>query len=111
MENNDEKGHTYEEIMEMGHAAAAALNSPMYHIANKIAVDQAIVDWVNTSPKESQKRESLWHEVQAHGRINAVMQGAIERAQQVTAAREAAKPENRHLDEQGFGLDDGYPIQ
>jgi len=111
MDNQDDTGMSFEQIMEFGHAAAAALGSQVYQVANKIAVDQTIIDWVNTSPKEKEKRESLWHEVQAHGRSQAVMQGMVERAQQAIAARDASRPENRHLDEQGFGLDDGYPIQ
>ena len=92
----------------MGEAASQALNNPIYQIAHKGAVDQAILEWSETSPKEREKRESLWHEVQAHGRAAQIMRGCIERAQQLMQKQTAEQnTQADYLANQGFGLDEG----
>ena len=108
-DREEDESLSYVEIMQLGHEAAEALKAPIFRYANKIAIDQAIMDWVNTAPKEREKRESLWGEIQAHGRINDILRGTAGRAEQEALRQEERK--RKHLDEQGFGLDDGYPLQ
>lgn len=106
--HDEESSRTLREIIDLGYAAADALNSPMYQLANKIATDQIMMDWVNTEPKEVNKREALWQEMQAHGRINAVMHTYVERARQQLQAQRDEDSDQQRLDEQGFGLQPGY---
>jgi hypothetical protein len=105
----DEASKSLSEIMELGARAAEALGNPIYALANKIAVDTAMMELVNTAPKEREKRESLWQEIQAHGRISDILHGCVERAE--TATMSQTDPGLQALDDQGFGLEDGYPRQ
>lgn len=105
----NDSGMGLQQIIQMGEAASQLLNNPLYQMAHKLAVDQAIVEWSQTSPKEKEKRDSLWHEVQAHGRTAEIMRGCIERAQQVLQDQAGQQdPGKEYLDRQGFGFTDSY---
>lgn len=104
----NDSGMPLQEIIKMGEGASQLLNNPIYQMAHRLAVDQAILEWSATSAKEKEKRDSLWHEVQAHGRAASVMQGMIERAQQVIQDQNQEYQQSDYLDRQGFGLDENY---
>ena len=106
----NDSGLNLQEIIQMGELASQALNNPIYHMAHRMAVDQAILEWSSTSAKEKEKRDSLWHEVQAHGRVAQHLHGFIERAQQVLAEQNR-DPEKDYRDRQGFGFEPNYGQQ
>lgn len=94
----------------MGQAAAQMLNSPIYNVAHQMAVQEIIAQWSATQPKEREKRESCWYELQAQGRAAQTMAGMVERAQQAQTAQSEgqANAEKEYLDRQGFGLDENF---
>lgn len=105
----DDSGMNIQQVIQMGELASQALNNPIYQLAHRIAVDQAILEWSSTSPKEVQKREGLWHEIQAHGRAAEAMRGCIERAQQLIKEQsDQQNTERDYLDRQGFGFEPGF---
>lgn len=106
-----DQGMTLEQVVRMGEEASRLLNSPLYQLAHRIAIDQALAEWSTTSPKEREKRESLWHEVQAHGRAADVMKGCIERAQQIMADQQQGQSDSGYFDTQGFGIGDSPNYQ
>ena len=99
-------GVPLEQIIHMGEQAAQLLNSPVYNLSHRMALDQTIQEWAATQPKEREKRESLWFELQALGRVAQTMAGMVERAQQAAQARneEQENADRYYLDRQGFGL-------
>jgi hypothetical protein len=94
-----------QQIMQMGEGASQLLNSPAYNLAHRMSVDQAIQSWSSTAPKEKEKREGHWQEIQALGRISMNMYSMVERAQQLMKDQGEAqfKSQNEYLDQQGFG--------
>ena len=103
-------GVPLQEILNMGQAAAQMLNSPIYNVAHQMAVQEIIAQWSATQPKEREKRESCWYELQAQGRAAQTMAGMVERAQQAQTAQSEgqANAEKEYLDRQGFGLDENF---
>jgi len=101
-------GMPLQQILQLGQLSAQLLSNPAYNIAHRMAIDQAIQEWASTQPKEREKRESLYYEVQALGRVAQTMAGMVERAQQASEAQNAhqANSEQDYLDRQGFGLDE-----
>ena len=106
----NDSGMPFQQILQMGQLASNQLNSPVYNFAHRMAIDQAIQEWAGSLPKEREKRESLYHEVQALGRVAQTMAGLVERAQQAAASQneEQANSEKDYLDRQGFGLDENF---
>jgi len=101
-------GVPLEQIIHMGEQAAQLLNAPVYNLSHRMALDQTIQAWASTQPKEREKREALWYELQALGRVAQTMAGMVERAQQASTTRnhEQENAEKEYLDRQGFGLDE-----
>ena len=103
-------GVPLEQIIHMGEEASRLLNSPIYNLSHRMSLDQTIQEWAATQPKEREKRESLWYELQALGRVAQTMAGMVERAQQAAQARneEQENADRDYLDRQGFGLDEQF---
>ena len=101
----NDQGMDLNQVIQMGEQASQLLNSQIYNVAHRMAIDETIQAWAATSPKEREKRESLWAEVQAHGRAAMVLSGMVERAQQamVKQSEQREVTENEFLDKQGFG--------
>ncbi len=101
---------TKEKILELGEQAAQLLNSDVYNLAHQMAISQIENDWMGTSPKESLKRESLWHEAQAHGRAAQNLKALINAAQSqnLTDAQKAEQDLLRYENYQGFGLESQF---
>ena len=101
----NDQGMDLNQVIQMGEQASQLLNSQIYNVAHRMAIDETIQAWAATSPKEREKRESLWAEVQAHGRAAMVLSGMVERAQQamVRQSEQREVTENEFLDKQGFG--------
>ncbi len=102
---SNDYGLPIQQIMEMGQLATKQLQNPIYNVAHRMAMDEVIAQWASSQPKEHAKRESLWHELQALGRVAQTMAGMVERAQQVAESqeREQYESEQDYLDRQGFG--------
>jgi hypothetical protein len=85
------------------------LRSPVYNIAHRMVLDEKIQAWAASQPKEREKRESLYYEVQALGMIAQTMAGMVERSIQVlNSSKEGPdRAEQDYLDRQGFGLGPG----
>ena len=101
----NDQGMDLNQVIQMGEQASQLLNSQIYNVAHRMAIDETIQAWAATSPKEREKRESLWAEVQAHGRAAMVLSGMVERAQQamVKQSEQREVTENEFLDKLGFG--------
>ena len=101
----NDQGMDLNQVIQMGEQESQLLNSQIYNVAHRMAIDETIQAWAATSPKEREKRESLWAEVQAHGRAAMVLSGMVERAQQamVKQSEQREVTENEFLDKQGFG--------
>jgi len=98
-------GLSIQQIMQAGEAASQLLNNPVYNMAHRLSVDQAIQLWSSTAPKEKEKREGHWQEVQALGRISMNMYSFVERAQQLAQEQGEAQfnQQQEYMDQQGFG--------
>lgn len=97
-------GLSLQQVMELGQAAATLLGNPVYNAVHQMAVNEALEEWSQTSPKEVQKRESLWQEVQAHGRAAEKAASMVSRAEEALQ-KQNDTPEKREADflnEQGF---------
>ena len=101
-------GMPLQQIIAMGEHASQLLQSPVYNLAHRMSLDSVIQEWSACQPKEREKRESLWHELQALGRTAQTLAGMVERAQQAAHAQSesATQAENEYLDQQGFGLNE-----
>lgn len=101
-------GMPLQQIIAMGENAAQLLQSPVYNLAHRMSLDTVIQEWSACQPKEREKRESLWHELQALGRTAQTLAGMVERAQQAQHAQSdsTTQAEQDYLDRQGFGLDE-----
>lgn len=105
----NDSGQTLEAIVRAGEEASRMLRSPVYNIAHRMVLDEKIQAWAASQPKEREKRESLYYEVQALGMIAQTMAGMVERSIQVlNSSKEGPdRAEQDYLDRQGFGLGPG----
>ena len=101
-ESSSEEG--LNQIMEAGVEASKLLNSPIYQVAHRMSLDQVITEWSQTSPKEREKRESLYHELRALGSAAQILAGMVGQAQQASQQSARNDPQSQYLDKQGFGL-------
>ena len=98
-------GFSPQQILEMGQAASQLLGNPVYNLAHRIAVDDIINKWSTSGVQEVKLRESLWHELQAHGKAAQHLGSLVARAQEILQqqASEQGSQEAEYLDNQGFG--------
>ena len=97
-----------QEILQAGEQAAQLLSSPLFNYVYKQQMEATINEWITSAPKEVNKRESLYHQVQAQGQMATRMAEIVEQAQvvqQKVAENDApAAKQNEYLDTQGFGI-------
>lgn len=105
-------GLNVQQILEIGRAASETLNSPIYNMVHRQAVDEIIQEWATTAPKESQKRDDLWREFQAVAKAAMRMQSHVQSAQQALErqGQEQHKQEAEYLDGQGFGFAEEFGV-
>jgi hypothetical protein len=101
----NDSGMPIQQIMQAGEGASQLLNSPIYNLAHRMSVDQTVQAWSSSAPKEREKREGHYQEIQALGRISMNMYSMVERAQQLIKEQGETqfKAQNEYLDQQGFG--------
>jgi hypothetical protein len=106
----DDSGLSRQQVLELGQMASEALNNPIYNVAHQMIVGELIESWAATSPKETNRRESLWHEIQAAGKLAQRMAQMVERAKELLQRQgaEQQQEENEYLDRQGFGFGEQY---
>jgi hypothetical protein len=99
-------GLNVQQVLEIGRAASETLNSPIYNLVHRQAVDEIIQEWATTTPKESLKRDDLWREFQAVAKAAMRMQNHVQSAQQALEkqGQEQQRHEAEYLDGQGFGF-------
>lgn len=107
----NDTGFTPQQVMEMGQAASALLQNPVYNLAHRMACDELVDRWSSTSPQEVKTRESAWHELQAHGRAAQNLVSLVERAKELLErqGQEQTNQEGEYLDQQGFGYPQEKP--
>lgn len=107
---DNDSGMPIQQVIQMGEAAANLLENPIYNLAHRMAVNEAVEAWSQTQPKEREKRESLWAEVQALGRTAQTLGVMVERAKELVQkqAEQDFNKEQEYMDQQGFGLGNEY---
>lgn len=95
-------------IIQVGEHASQMLGSPVYNIMYRQILDTKFQQWLETSPKEQNKREGLWHEVQGLINLTSDLGAAVQDAQRVLQRQQAQNDPQQntqnYLDTQGFGL-------
>jgi hypothetical protein len=101
----NDSGLTPQQVMEMGQAAAQLLNSPIYNAVHQMAVQEVIEAWSATSPKEVNRRESLWQELQALGKVAQKTAELVDRSKELLENQNQAQHNHNqeYLNNQGFG--------
>ena len=107
-QSQEEFWNAAQEMMQAGSQAAHLLNAPVFNLAYRLQMEDTINQWLTSEPKESNKRDSLYHQARAQVAMATRMQGFIEQAT-VLQQQQAAKsdPNAKHaeyLDTQGFGI-------
>ena len=62
---HNETPKTPDEIRNQGEEAARLLDSPVFNLAHRSVIQNLQDEWMQTNPKEREKREGLYHRVQA----------------------------------------------
>lgn len=71
------------EVKSQGEAAAELLNSPVYNLAHRSVVQNLQDEWMTTSPHEREKREGLYHRIQALSAVSEELAVMISLAKQL----------------------------
>ena len=97
-----------QEILQAGEQAAQLLNSQLFNVAYRMQMEDTINQWLTSEPKETMKRDSLYHQAKAQAQMATRMQGFIEQAQVVLVKQNAEQDPSvkraDFLDKQGFGI-------
>jgi hypothetical protein len=97
-----------QEMMRAGEEAARLLNSPVFNLAYRAQMEDTINQWLTSEPKETNKRDSLYHQAQAQVAMATRMQSFVEQAEMLRAEQDTKQSEehkrNEYLDTQGFGI-------
>ena len=92
-------------VLAMGEMAAKLLNNPIYLKAYRQVMDRMMSDWLQTSPKEREKRESQWHAIQGLSQSASELGAMVQLAEQEKLKSNRVRAQERdNLDKQGFGL-------
>lgn len=97
-----------QELIQMGQAAAHLLNNQVYQLAHQGSINDLINELVTSQPQEWKKRESLYHQIRAHGLAANQLALMVERATQLLQKQADAQTHNDELDRQGFGLNEDW---
>ena len=110
-ENSDVESLTPEQlqhISSVGIQAAELLGSPVFNVAYQNLMNKKYQEWLVSQPKESQKRESLYHQAAGLISIAEELHGAVEDARRIEQAQaernSSTRAEQNYMDQQGFGL-------
>jgi hypothetical protein len=106
---NDSPTHDQlQHIMKVGEEASLLLQSPIYNTAYQQLINQKFQDWLASSHKESQKRESLYMQAKGLVEVTDLLATAVEDAKRVqhdlNTQNDPTRAEQEYLNEQGFGL-------
>lgn len=86
-----------EQVKETGERAGELLNSAVYNLAVNSVVDDLGMEILSTEPHESQRRDWLYHQGAAIGRVNQKLVEFVQMAQQLNlesiASEESAQRE------------------
>ena len=92
-----ESPQTAEEIMSQGEEASRVLSSDIYNLAHRSVIQNLQDEWMTTAPHETQKREGLWHRVQALSAVAGEMAVMVANAKALSS-EELAKESKMQLD-------------
>lgn len=97
-----------QEVLNAGEQAARLLQSPVFNMAYRHQMEDTVNQWLTSSPKESNKRDSLYYQAKALVEMATRMSGFVEQAQRIMAEQGAERDPSRkqadYLDTQGFGI-------
>lgn len=97
-----------QEILSAGEQAARLLQAPVFNLAYRQQMEDTVNQWLTSSPKESNKRDSLYYQAKALVQMATRMNGFVEQAQRVLVEQGADQDPKRkqadYLDTQGFGI-------
>ena len=95
-------------VIQVGEHASQMLGSPVYNLAYRNVVDQIVMEWMESSPKETMKRESLYNQVTGLMGVTEKLSVAVEEARVVLSEQQAqndpAAAQQEYTNNQGFGL-------
>jgi hypothetical protein len=103
----NDSGLSPQQVMEMGQAASQMLNAPIYNAVHSMAVNEIIEAWSTTAPKEVNRREDLWKDLQALGRVAQSTANLVARAEELLQRQNNQQQEQNqeYLNNQGFAPD------
>ena len=93
----------FNQILKAGEEAARLLQSQVFNIAYQSVLRDSHIQWLNTQPKESAKREGLYLECLAMEKMVEKLKNAVGDAERLLEEQQQASQPNG-LDMQGFGL-------
>jgi hypothetical protein len=97
-----------QEILALGEQASQLLNSPVYNVMYNLQLRNTFNQFLETTPKEVNKREGLYHEAQGMIRMTRQLGALVEEAQRILREQEEKRDPRRaaadYEDRQGFGL-------
>jgi hypothetical protein len=106
--SSTQEQQSVQEILALGEQASQLLNSPVYNVMYNLQLRNVFSQFLETSPKEVNKREGLYHEAQGLINLTEKMGGLVEEAQRVLREQEEKRDPRRaaadYEDRQGFGL-------
>ena len=95
-------------ILKVGEDASQLLSSPVYNTAYQQLMNSKFQEWLTTSHKEAQKRESLYMQAKGLVEVTDLLATAVEDAKRVqhdlSAQNDPGRAEQEYMDQQGFGL-------
>lgn len=107
-QQHDDSQQSVQEIMALGEQASRLLGAPVFNIIYNLQLREIFNQFLESSPKEQNKREGLYH--QGQGLITMVerMGALVEEAKRILAEEEEKRDPRRqaqdYTDRQGFGL-------
>ena len=95
-----------QQVLQAGQDAATLLNAPVYNLTYRMKMEGLINEWMTTSPKEVNRRESLYYQTQALREVTQGLSSLVEQANVILAEQSARQDpsakQNEYLDTQGF---------
>lgn len=102
--SQDSSSMTAQERLQMGEEASRLLGSDVYNVVYQRLLLSLFHRWLETHPKEREKRESMYHEALGLQSITMQMRASVHDAQQIMSEQAEQKQPENYLDTQGFGL-------
>lgn len=95
-------------VLQVGEQASKLLNSQVYNMAYQQLLNQKFQDWMASTPKEVNKRESLFMQAKGLVEVTELLASAVEDAtrvqQNLNTQNDPHAQGQEFLDQQGFGL-------